>query len=989
MSNYNLYTILFYLFLFFSSNAQTGPGGVGSNDGTSDLVLWYRPDNGITTTAAGVTNWTNSAGYAVGNLIQVGGSFPQLISGSVNGYDEIQFDAVGVLQTATGLNTTNFVSDQTSTFIHAKANSLTQSFPYSAFGASNTRFLSHIPWIDSRVYFDFGVCCNANTRVQVGGLTGLFNYSLWSYDAINSTGKQLYRNGNVIANTPGAGTFIPATTTRFLLGRQFDGNITETIVFKSKINMAQRLIIQNYISAKYNQPLAMGDLYTQDNAASGFFDHHVAGIGQATDGSNHTDSQGTGIVRINTPSTLSNGDFLFWGEQTKNPVYNFATNLTSFTEQLNSKWRVSKVNDLGSVTVTFDTSSIDLSGKQSCQNLQLVVDNDSDLSSPTNTYNLTITGNTATATGVIFNDGDYFTLQYLDQIVWDGSAFFNGSGALNAPSNTDSCLKMTVKPGAIATLNTDLHVREIEVETGAVLEVNNGYLLQVENQIETNGIIDLLGESQLIQRHSNTTTNSGNGFLKIKQQGVSNLYNYNYWSAPVNTGGFWQIANLEDNNGIVNFNTSVSANPATTPITLSSRWLYAFKGTASTFTEWSALTPLSNLTPAHGYTMKGSGALTAEQEYIFKGTPNDGNYTIAVNAGNDFLTGNPYPSSLNADQFINDNLAVIDGTLFFWEQFSTNNSHNLRDYQGGYATYTMAMALPAVADASGLTSGMGINTKTAPTQNINVGQGFFVNIENSGNLVFNNQQRAFALESLGETIFFKNNTKKGNENVNPKIIFSFTRSNLYTKYIGLAYNENASKAYDKGYDAKTKTILNNDIFWKLNDDKLIIQALNNINTEDELPLVINITDSDTYEFSIGDIKNFPTDLSIYLKDNEQNIYYDLKSNPATLNLSANDAIDKFSITFVKKNTLSTEDIKVNTLSVFYNSENEKLYLNGFDNIEYIKSLSIITPLGQEVLKLNDVKSHIVNMSGYSNGLYFIKINSKDHKISKSIKFIKN
>lgn len=130
-------------------------------------------------------------------------------------------------------------------------------------------------------------------------------------------------------------------------------------------------------------------------------------------------------------------------------------------------------------------------------------------------------------------------------------------------------------------------------------------------------------------------------------------------------------------------------------------------------------------------------------------------------------------------------------------------------------------------------------------------------------------------------------------------------------------------------------------------------------------------------------------MNIYLKDNEQNIYYDLKSKPATLNLSASDAKDRFSITFTKNNTLNTEDISVNTLSVFYNSENEKLYLNGFNNIEYIKSLSIITSLGQEILKLNDVKSNIINMSGYSNGLYFVKINSTDNKIAKSIKFIKN
>jgi hypothetical protein len=56
------------------------------------------------------------------------------------------------------------------------------------------------------------------------------------------------------------------------------------------------------------------------------------------------------------------------------------------------------------------------------------------------------------------------------------------------------------------------------------------------------------------------------------------------------------------------------------------------------------------------------------------------------------LTGNPYPSALDADAFITDNINAIqsfsspsiDGTLYFWN-IITNNTHVLRAYQGGYA----------------------------------------------------------------------------------------------------------------------------------------------------------------------------------------------------------------------------------------------------------------------------------------------------------------
>lgn len=992
MVSHKLYLLLICISLFLTGNSQTGPGGIGSNDGTSNLIIWYRSDNGITASGTDISSWSNSAGYSTFNLNQHGESNPKLISNSANGYNEIQFDAKGTLRTGTGLTTSNFITNQASSYIHLKANSITKSFPYQATGAG-TRFLCHIPWSNSKVYFDIGICCNSNARVQVGGLTGLTDYSLWSYDALASTGKQLYRNGTSLANVAGSSTFIPQTTSRFTIGRKFDGNMTEVIVFKSKVNTAQRLIIQNYISAKYNQPLTSDDLFTQDEAANGNFDHNVAGIGQANDGTNHTDSQGTGIVRINTPSSLSNGDYLFWGEETKDPSYNFTTNTSNYLEQLNSKWRISKINNLGTVNVTFNISSINLSGKQSCENLQLVVDNDSDFTSPTKVYNLTISGTTATVNGVAFNDGDYFTLQYLDQIVWDGSTFFNGSGVGNIPVNIDSCLKMTIKSGSTATLNNDVHVREIEVEAGAKLNVSSGYLLEVDDQVVINGIIDLLGESQLIQNHTNSTSNSGSGFIKIRQQGVSNFYNYNYWSAPVNTGGVWQIGALEDNSGVITFNESINANPATSPVTLSNRWLYKFYGPANTYSSWSSLTPSSNLSPGDGYTMKGSGSGDYEQEYIFKGTPNDGNYSFTVTAGNDFLTGNPYPSTLDADEFIKNNLAVIDGTLSFWEQFSTNGSHYLKDYEGGYSTYTLAMSLPAVADASGLTSGNGSASKAAPTQNINVGQGFFVSIENSGNLVFNNSQRVFALESLGETIFYKNNVKKKNEtnkDNRPKIRFSFTKTNSYTKYIGLAYDKNASTKYDKGYDAKAKAVLSDDIFWDLDNEKLIIQALNHIDTEEELALIINITDSGRYEFYIDDIQNFPNDANLYLKDNKNNIYYDLKNEKAVLNLTTEDNKNRFSITFKKDATLSLEkETFVNTFLAFYNWDDAQLILDGIDNLNDIKTLTITNTLGQEILNLTSVKSKIIDMSNYSDGLYILKAGFNNGKISKPIKFIKH
>lgn len=982
------------LFLFFTNiYSQTGPGGVGSNDGTSSLVIWYRPDNGLTTSGTDVSGWTNSSGYATFNLLQSGITFPQLLTSSVNGYDEIQFDTNGFLQSGTGLNATNYIVNQTSSYVHLRANSITNSFPYDSRGAAGTRFLCHVPWGDSTVYFDIGTCCGTNARIQVSGLTGLTDYSLWNFDASFSTGKQLYRNGTSIGNVTGSSTFTPQTTSRFSLGRGFNGNMTEVIIFNTKVNTAQRLIIQNYLSAKYNMALSSDDIYIHDDVVRGNFDHDVAGIGQATDGSNHTDAQGTGIIRISNPRNLDDNEFMFWGEETRNPTYNFSTNISTYTEQLNSKWRVRRLGNVGRVDVAIDISGIDLSGKQGCSPLQLIVDNDYDFSSPEDVYDLTIVGSTATATNVRLNQNRYFTLRYVDEIIRDGTNYFNGSGVSNAPDNTNDCLKFTVKSGAVSNINTNIHVRSVEVETGGVLNILDGNLLEVENEVIVDGAINLLGEAQLIQNHTGTTSNSGSGSLTKPQQGVSSFYNYNYWSSPVNVSGNWQVGYLEDAAGVINFTNAINGNASSSPITLSSRWLYRFNGTSDDYSQWIKISPTSNLLPAEGYSMKGSGAVTTNQEYIFRGIPNDGNYSHTVTAGNDFLTGNPYPSALDADQFITDNLSVIDGTLYFWEQFTTNNSHTLADYQGGHAIYNlMGMGMTATADASGLTSGIGIASKPAPEQYIPVGQGFFVTIQNSGALVFNNGQRFFARESLGESVFFKNgdsSKKETIEDTRTKIWFAFTKPDTFTKFIGLGYDSNATYNYDNGYDALSYDKLRNDISWSLNNEFLTIQALPEINIQDELPLNIEISDADFYNFSISKMKNMPNNINIFLKDNLQNTYYNLKQESANIFLNSEIEPDQFSIVFQKESTLEIADIETNnTIFTSYDANSKTLKLHTKEAIENIKAYRFYNSLGQEVMQIKSPKSQTISIESLSDGMYILKIDIKNFESSEKLKFVK-
>ena len=974
-----------------------GPGGVGNTDGTSALKLWLDASNGVTLTGTSLTGWYDQSGYTNNALPSNTGARPTLVTADINGYPSVNFDGVNdELRVANdaSLNLTSW-----DIFVATKANTnknYNAIFVKGQDAFENYEFLTY-----DTGEFHTPIKMTDGSRTFSNSATGFYsttNFDAYEYSFSSAVGRDVYKNATNIITDDDNKT--PQTNSQSLYignengttGRFLNGRISELILYNTPLNTAQKIIVNNYLSAKYNTPLTTDDIYTRDNAGAGDFDHNVAGIGQASDGSNHTDSQGTGIVRISNPGNLNNNDFLFWGEETKNPTYNFSTNPSNYTEQLNSRWRVNRRGNLGTVTVSFDISGIDLSGKQTCSELQLVIDNTYDFSSPTNVYNLTISGSTAIATGVTFANNRYFTLRYTDQIVWDSPNFFNGSGAGNAPNNADSCLKLTVKNGGSGTLINNAHVREVEVEAGGMLNVADGILLEVDNQVVINGTIDLLGEAQLIQNHTGTTSNSGSGSLFKRQQGTANLHNYNYWSSPVNRGGYWQIGNLEDATGVVNFTTNVDANPLTAPITLSSRWLYSFKGPANDYNAWSKLTPSSNISPGIGYSMKGSGAATSEQEFIFKGLPNDGDYTFPVAINTEFLVGNPYPSTLDSFQFILDNLLVIDGTLHFWESFTTNNSHYLADYEGGYATLTLLLSLPAVADLSGLTSGLGIPSKPLPTRYIGVGQGFFVKTLLGGNLRFQNSQRAFARESLSETVYYKTNTKNKQatlEDNRPKLWFSFTSSKNYQKTIGLGYDNNTTYGYDRGYDAKPYDNLKDDVYWLQQDnEKLIIQGLPEINTEDNLQLGINVTNAGLYKFSISKMENIPDDLNIYLVDNNQNIYYDLRNGEAQLFLNTGNGQHQFSIVFKDENTLGTKTVEKQNMFTTYDTNTKILELHFKEPMADIENIKIYNTLGQEVMDMKLPNPNRINLSHLPDSVYILKLKSKTSNTLKSIKFVK-
>ncbi|MCZ6521827.1 MAG: T9SS type A sorting domain-containing protein, partial [Bacteroidetes bacterium] len=206
----------------------------------------------------------------------------------------------------------------------------------------------------------------------------------------------------------------PTTGTGFLL----EGSIAEIAMYDVEVTVAQRIIVTNYLAAKYDITLSANDVYDMDDNANGDFDFEMAGIGQASDGSNHLDAQGSGIVRMWNPSALGNSEFLLWGHD--NATLTVTTTAvgtdvdgTVIEERLTRIWRLAETGDVGTVSVSFDISPFN---SPLGSNLRLLIDRDGDgfADNDVTPISGSSVGNTVVFSGVDFQDGDRFTLGNTD-----------------------------------------------------------------------------------------------------------------------------------------------------------------------------------------------------------------------------------------------------------------------------------------------------------------------------------------------------------------------------------------------------------------------------------------------------------------------------------------------------------------------------------------------------------------------------------------------
>ena len=412
--------------------SQTGPGGIGKNDGTSNLDIWL--SDTMKYTDAGVTLAGN--GDAVQQWNDVSG----------NGNHAIQtissLQAINNTNALNSFSTTEFSNDRYTisysinpstnsdiTIIAVVDHNTALNSPYSkVFGHDDGDYDRAVGFDDrcSGQSFNYtngnninGISCFATPSANTP-----FVFSA-NYTANTFTG---WYNGDKLVNSStvqnGDGL------TELYLGsidnvyyEYWDGLIAEFILYSRSLNDLEQIIIQNHLAAKYGTTLSSNDKYAGDDASKGDYDYNVIGIGTESSGSHTESNDGVGLT-ITAVSGFGNGDYLFAGNWSKD---NYSNNTdVGGPASLDARWNriwYFDVTDAGTaytIDISFDFSDAGISqspGTATNYKLLWRSGQSGNWADAASSITPTVSGDKVTFSGVSLTNGEgYYTLGTYDYV---------------------------------------------------------------------------------------------------------------------------------------------------------------------------------------------------------------------------------------------------------------------------------------------------------------------------------------------------------------------------------------------------------------------------------------------------------------------------------------------------------------------------------------------------------------------------------------------
>ena len=504
---------------------------------------------------------------------------------------------------------------------------------------------------------------------------------------------------------------------------------------------------------------------------------------------------------------------------------------------------------------------------------------------------------------------------------WNGSSWNNGApnndvhavinGNYTSSANLEAC-SLTINGTATVTVQSGhnfIITRAVTIASGANLVIqNNANLVQLEN-----------------------STNTGNSNVYRNSAPAIRL-DYTNWSSPV------AAQNLL----------------AFSPQTLTNRF-YVYNPLNGSIGAYETINPVTNqFTAAKGYLIRTPNNWSTTPAVFpghFTGVLNNGAININAVKGTTTgynLIGNPYPSTINAVDFINANISgtgtintTIDGSLYFWTHATPSSPTTGLYPLNNYAKFTKLGG--TAAQAGGAT----------PNGIIQVGQGFIVNAVTNGTVSFRNSMR---LINNANQFFKVNNLPAftADETIEKhRIWLNLSGDNDAFSQILIGYMTGATNNIDYGIDAKDFGTAGASLYNVINDEAYAIQGRAVPFTENDIvPLGINVPAAGNYTLSLDHFDGIFTDNQvIFIKDNVLNTVHNLKTGNYTFAANEGTFNNRFELIF-KNSILGTIDPAADNGTISISKTDGVLTVKS--SKENLKSVAVYDLLGRVIYQADNI-----------------------------------
>ncbi|WP_420318828.1 T9SS type A sorting domain-containing protein [Ekhidna sp.] len=331
----------------------------------SNVVLWLKPDKGVSVSGTNVLAWQDAAGNGLTASQAVPADQPSYTSNAINGYPSLTFDG------------TNSFLDLGDIFNYTPQ---TDEFSFLAvlnptangdviFGRSTTGLSGNYAFYVGGDEYRHIIGGTNNTA----GTANILNSFTQVSSVVNTVDFDSYVNGtsDVAAGTIGTGT----VSTNLLIGARnggsannFGGQISEIIFFDAALSNSARRDVETYLAIKYGLTLDITSLaYTVGGSpiysVGSSYSNDIAGIGQDdSQGLLQTSSISTSgdIVSMDGASDLADGEFLIWGHDGGATTTTTANIPSGVTNRLTRIWSVEETGDVGTIDISFNLTTLGL-----------------------------------------------------------------------------------------------------------------------------------------------------------------------------------------------------------------------------------------------------------------------------------------------------------------------------------------------------------------------------------------------------------------------------------------------------------------------------------------------------------------------------------------------------------------------------------------------------------------------------------------------------